>query len=177
MPRRPFSVPHAIDIVPAPGAPLGRADHTRRWALRFPDGAERFPGIIRPEAEAAAPVMGAMAPSAWATALVRVDLEVVLTDGAGPYLVDAEGTLVLVLGPHPAMGDLRVAMGQPDGATHHLGLVREVAGGVWGWFADARVPSTARVQALDGLVATGSPADVEGWTRVYRGTIPEAGLQ
>lgn len=170
-------MPHAIDIVAAPDAPLGRADHTRRWALRFPDGADRFPGVIRPEAEAAAAVMGAMAPAAWSTALVRVDLEVVLTDGAGPYLLDVDGTLVLVLGGHPAMADLCVAMGQPDGATHHVGLVREVAGGVWGWFADARVPSSARVQALDGLVTTGSPADVEGWARVFRGTIPEAGLQ
>jgi len=170
-------VHQGIDIVAAPDAPLGRADHTRRWALRFPDGTERFPGVIRPEGAAAAAVMGAMAPGGWGTALVRVDLEVVVSDGAGPYLLDAAGTLVLVLGPHPAMADLRVAMGQPDGATHHVGLVREVAGAVWGWFADARVPSGARVQALDGLVATGSATDVEGWARAFRGTIPEAGLQ
>lgn len=170
-------MPHAIDIVAAPDAPLGRSDHTRRWALRFPDGTERFPGIIRPEGEEATGVLGAMAPGAWDAALIRVRLEVLLTDGAGPHLVSADGTLVLVLGAHPAMPDLRVAMGQPDGASHHLGLTRELAGGVWGWFADARVPGTARIPALDELAATVSVADVEGWARRFRGSVPEAGLQ
>jgi hypothetical protein len=166
-----------IDVVAAPDAPLGRADATRRWALRFPDGRVRFPGVIRPDAAAAVDVLSAMAPDLWDAALVRVELEVVLSDGAGPYLVAPDGTLVLVLGTHPEIRDLAIAMGQPDGTRHLVGLVRELAGGVWGWWTSAGVPSSARVAALDALVELASADEVDGWARRFGGSCPTAGLQ
>ena len=170
-------MPPPIDIAAAPDAQLGRGDPTRRWALSFPDGVVRFPGLIRQEAESACEVLGAVAPGLWDAALVRVTLDVVLSDGAGPHLLAADGTLVLALGAHPAISDLTVAMGQPDGMSHRLGLVRELAGGVWGWWTSAAVPSAARVNALDGLAELASAADVEGWAHRFGGSLPEAGLQ
>ena len=42
----------SIAIREAPAAPAGSGDPTRRWALAFPDGATRFPGIARTEGQA-----------------------------------------------------------------------------------------------------------------------------
>ena len=49
-----------IRVVEAPRAPAGSGDSTRRWALGFPDGEDRFPGVTRLEAQAALPALIAL---------------------------------------------------------------------------------------------------------------------
>jgi hypothetical protein len=141
----------APELVACEGAALGSSDPTRRWGLRFRDGTVRFAGITRIEGVAAAAALGADPDPD--RALVQVTLPVVLSDGAGPHLVDADGRLVLVLGPHPHIAGASVAMGEaaPD---HALGLVEAAGvGGVWRWVARARVAPEGRIAALDAIDA------------------------
>lgn len=152
----------ATALVARPDAPAGGTDATRRWALAFSDGRERFPGIARTEA---GPVLSAPpAPAGeWDRLLVRVVLPVVLSDGAGPHLLDAEGRLVLALGAHPRLPDAALAMGEgrPD---HRVGLVTPVGdGALWRWLADDVVAPADRVAALDALDALGPDDDLGGW--------------
>ncbi|HEX2504110.1 MAG TPA: hypothetical protein VHK00_09205 [Miltoncostaeaceae bacterium] len=142
----------AIALRPAPAAPAGSGDPTRRWALDFPDGSTRFPGIARTEAETAIPELERMDPAEWDGALVEVSLPVLLSEGAGPYLLDAAGRITLALGAHPALAEQLVAMGEA-GPAHRLGLVRRVAGRVWSWTVDAEVMPGQRVEQLDRLDA------------------------
>ncbi len=142
----------AIALRPAPAAPAGSGDPTRRWALGFPDGSARFPGIARTEAQAVIPELGRMDPAEWDGALVEVALPVLLSEGAGPYLLDAAGRITLALGPHPALAEHLVAMGEP-GPAHRIGLVRRVAGRVWSWTVDAEVMPGRRVEELERLDA------------------------
>ena len=113
----------AIALVPAPGAPAGASDATRRWALAFPDGVIRFAGLTPEEAAALPAVMDGWAPGRWDRALVEVALPVIVSDGAGPYLLDATGRITLALGDHPTLPGLRVAMGEAR-PRHRVGLVR-----------------------------------------------------
>jgi hypothetical protein len=153
------------EIVPAPGAALGRPDPTRRWAVRLPgSAADLHGGLTRPEAAAAAPVLARLGPEAAARALVRVTLPVVLSDGAGPHLADADGLLVLVLGPHRAVTGGWVALGQPGPGRDRMGLVADLGeGGVWCWRACAEVPAADRVAALTALDALGGSAGLADW--------------
>ena len=84
-------------------------------------------------------------------ALVEISLPV-LSEGAGPYLLDAAGRITLALGTHPALAEQLVAMGEA-GPAHRLGLVRRVAGRVWSWTVDAEVMPAQRVEQLDRLDA------------------------
>lgn len=137
--------------MPAPEAPAGRSDPTRRWALAFPGGDVRFPGVARPEGARALGGLAGLEPSELERALLEVVLPVVVSEGAGPYLLDAEGRLTLALGPHPRVADAAVAMSQPL-PRYRLGLVRRRGeGGVWTWLAVADVPEELRVAALDDL--------------------------
>ena len=158
-----------ITLVASPRAPAGSGDPSRRWALAFPDGIERFAGVTRPEAEAAAPALGAIGPAGWEAALVEVTLAVVLSEGAGPYMLDAAGRITLVLGPHPALPGVHLAMGEP--APHHrIGLVRRRADGpVWEWIARRDVAPEGRVAALDGLDAVPDLVAAGEWERAPRG--------
>lgn len=157
-----------IRLVQAPRAPAGSGDPSRRWALAFGDGAERFPGITRPEGDAAAAELARMPPDGWDAALVEVVLAVVLSDGAGPYLIDAAGRITLVLAAHPALEDVHLAMGEPV-PDHRIGLVRRRPGGpVWEWIARAEVPPEGRVAALDELDALTDPAGAGAWERTAR---------
>ena len=157
----------APELVASDGAALGSSDPTRRWALRFADGSVRFAGVTRIEGFAVAPALaGAPDP---ARALVQVTLPVVLSDGAGPHLVDADGRLVLALGPHPHVADASVAMGEaaPD---HAVGLVEPAGdGGLWRWVARARVAPDGRVAALDALDAAPDREAAARWERDHRG--------
>jgi len=81
--------------------------------------------------------------------LVAVVLPVVLSDGAGPYVIDASGGLVLVLGPHRRLPGGLVAMG-PAEPDHAIGLV-ERSGAGWRWIARAEVAPADRIAALDEL--------------------------
>lgn len=158
----------APELVECRGAALGGSDATRRWGLRFPDGRTRFAGVTRPEGLAAAPVLAELAGVDAERALVQVALPVLLSEGAGPHLVDASGRLVLVLGPHPSVAEARVAMGEPS-PDHAVGLVEPVEGGVWRWLARAAVEPSGRVAALDALDAVADRASAIAWERARRG--------
>ena len=97
----------------APDAPLGGGDPTRRHAVRA-DGRALMPGLTRPEAEDAREWLAVVPAPDRPLALAEVALPVLLTDGAGPHLLGADGALVLVLGPHPWLQGARVAMGAPS---------------------------------------------------------------
>lgn len=157
----------APELVASEGAALGGSDPTRRWGLRFGDGVVRFAGVTRTEGAAAAEALaGEPDPD---RVLVHVTLPVVLSDGAGPHLVDAGGRLVLVLGPHPHLAGASVAMGEaaPD---HAIGVVEPAdAGGLWRWVALARVAPGGRVAALDAIDAAPDRAAAVRWERERRG--------
>ncbi|HTI34871.1 MAG TPA: hypothetical protein VL422_14425 [Miltoncostaea sp.] len=157
----------APELVVCEGAALGSSDPTRRWGLRFPDGIIRFAGVTRIEGFAAAVALGAEPDPD--RALVQVTLAVVLSDGAGPHLVDADGRLVLALGPHPHIAGASVAMGEaaPD---HAIGLVEAAGdGGVWRWVARARVAPEGRIAALDGIDAAPDREAAARWEGRPRG--------
>lgn len=158
-----------IAIVAAPRAPAGSGDPSRRWALAFPDGIERFAGITRLEGEAVIPALGASRADRWEAALVEVTLAVLLTEGAGPYMLDASGRITLVLGPHPALSGIHLAMGEPT-PDHRIGLVRRrVDGPVWEWVVRSDVAPDRRVGALDELDALTDLAAAGEWERAARG--------
>lgn len=148
-------------VVPAADAVLGAADVTRRWALSFSDGVVRLPGITRPEGERAAGALASLSPETWDRALVEVALPVLVSDGAGPHMVDAAGGLVLAVAPHPVARGARVAMGGPAGLV--VGIVRPVGPGAWVWNARATVSPERRIAALDELDAARSEAAVDAW--------------
>jgi hypothetical protein len=157
----------APELVGSDGAALGSSDPTRRWALRFADGSVRFAGVTRIEGFAAAAAL-AREPDP-GRALVQVTLPVVLSDGAGPHLVDADGRLVLALGPHPHVAETWVAMGEaaPD---HAIGLVEPAGdGGLWRWVTRARVVPEGRVAALDALDAAPDREAAARWERQHPG--------
>lgn len=158
-----------IAIVAAPSAPIGSGDISRRWALAMPDGVERFAGVTRPEGQSAATAIAATDPGSWDRMLVEVTLAVVLSDGAGPYLLDARGRLTLVLGPHRGISRAHVTMGDADG-DQGIGLTRRLgAGPVWEWIARAEVPQARVVAALDSLDELIDPSGVAEWERDVRG--------
>jgi hypothetical protein len=138
------------EVVAVPDAPLGAADATRRWGVRCPDAKVRWPGVTRPEAAAlvARVTAGAFAPD---ELLIQVDLGVVLSDGAGPYLVDADGLLVLVVDAHPVLAGLHIVMGQPGPERARIGACR------------ADVPAAARIAALDALVGADREGALQAW--------------
>jgi hypothetical protein len=159
------------DVVAADDAPLGSGDPTRRWALRCDDGITRWPGITRNEA---AGMAAALASRSNADGLVAViDLGVVLSDGAGPYLVDADGVLVLVVDRHPMLAGSAIAMANLTTDRMRIGLVREAGAPAWEWVVTAELAAADRVSALDALVGIGDPSGLHIWNRVWdrrRGT-------
>ena len=157
-----------IAVVAAPDAPAGGADPTRRHALRFPDGRTRFPGLARDEAEDLGPAIGAEGPARWDRLLVEVALPVVLSDGAGPHLLDDAGRLTLALADHPRLAPARVAMGAPAPA-HRIGVVRPTGvRRLWEWLADAEVEPARRVDALEALDGVADAVGLERWQRRER---------
>ncbi len=153
----------AIHLVPAPDAPAGRADTTRRWAISFPDGRARFPGVAPHEGDDACAALVDADAGAWDRFLVEIVLPVILSDGAGPYLLDAEGRVTLALGDHPQMEGVRVAMGEAS-PGHRIGAVRRVGEGrLWEWVADAVVAPAHRVDALDALDRAADDAALLRW--------------
>lgn len=141
-------------------APLAGGDPTRRFGVDV-GGVVRFPGLTRPEANDACTWLGTMDGDACATALVPVELGVVLSDGAGPHLLDADGTLVLVLGPHAHIAGASVAMGSPS-PLHAVGLVRPDGPG-WRWIVRAAVGDAQRIAALDALDVCADEAAAREW--------------
>lgn len=183
LPRRPGRAPglwlstvtdtvDAPPVVPAPEAPAGAGDVTRRFAVRG-SGRDLFAGLTRPEAQATATALAALPPDEWAVCLVAIRLPVLLTDAAGPHLLDADGRITLALGPHPHIAGARVAMGEPFGrrALHRLGALRRLGEGpLWRWLAHASVPHAQRVAALDDLAGCGAEDELTAWGARWSGT-------
>jgi hypothetical protein len=165
VPPEPARAP--IAIREAPAAPAGSGDPTRRWALAFPDGALRFPGIARTEGQAVLAALEAVDPGDWDRHLVEVALPVLLSEGAGPHLLDAGGRLTLALAPHPSLAGERIAMGEAAPA-HRIGLVRRVEGRLWRWTADAEVDPARRVEELGRLDAVADEAAARRWQEEAR---------
>lgn len=152
-----------IGVVAVPDAALGAGDPTRRWGVRCPDDRVRWPGVTRFEAVGLVQAGSALAATP-DDVLAQVDLGVVLSDGAGPYLVDADGLLVLVVDVHPVLAGLHVAMGQPGPEWARIGAVRPLgSGGCWSWVCRADVPVSARIAVLDLLVAADGDAALQAW--------------
>jgi hypothetical protein len=146
MARSPDSAP---TVIPAPSAPLGRTDPTRRFALDVGPGPPAFPGLARDEAEDLAAALPARTRPDTRRFLVRVTLPVLLSDGAGPHLLDDAGRLTLALADHPQLAGLRVAMGEAS-PGHRIGVVapREEPR-LWQWEAEAIVAPARRLEALE----------------------------
>jgi len=152
-----------MELVAVADAPLGAGDPSRRWGIRCPDGQVRWPGITRLEAAALVDALSATA-AAPDDVLAQLELGVVLSDGAGPYLADADGLLVLVVDGHPAITGLHIAMGQPGPDRARIGVVRPLGlGGCWWWAGRVDVPASARIGVLDGLVAADDDAALQAW--------------
>lgn len=149
------------EAVPADNAPLGSGDPTRRWALRCDDGATRWPGVTRNEALALAAAL-ADRPAADGV-LAQVELGVVLSDGAGPYLVDADGLLVLVVDRHPGLEAMHIAMGNTATDRVRIGALGRIAPAAWMWVASAELAARDRIAALDELAAATDRGALQVW--------------
>lgn len=160
-------------MIRAPDAPMAAGDPTRVHALRAADRV-LMPGLTRPEAQAACAWLDRVPPPDRPLALAEVALPVVLTDGAGPHLLDADGGLVLALGPHPAIAGARVAMGAAS-PLHAVGLVRPLGNGGWIWLVRAHVEDAGRVAALDELDGLPDADAIAAWAAVRAGAVPSLG--
>jgi hypothetical protein len=149
-----------FSVRPAPDAALAGGDPGRRMAIRYPDGRDRHPGLTRPEAERAIPVLAEQA--AWDDLLIAIELPVLLSEGAGPHLVAADGALVLALADHPGLPG-RIAMSASGVEGHLVGLVLLVTHPLWVWRARALVSEVDRVGALDALDAVADTGALERW--------------
>ncbi len=127
-----------------------------------------LPGLTRPEAEAACEWLSALDESDLALALAEVVLPVVLTGGAGPYLLDADGALMLALADHPAVPGARVVMGAVPGGSA-VGAARPVSGPGWAWLVRACVDDTGRVRALDEMSDACTAAELRQWADRWGG--------
>lgn len=155
-------------VVAAPSAVLGGADATRRYAVRCGDGVVRFAGVTRPEGLATASVLAGRPALDVDATLVEIALPVVVSDGAGPYLVDAAGSLVLAVADHDAIPGARVAIGG-TGPHNVVGVVAPAERPVWTWEASARVPHERRVACLDELATVRSRAEIAAWESRWAG--------
>lgn len=154
----------------APGAPIGAADASRRWALAR-HGRTAFPGLTAPEAERYGVALGARDPG---DLLVGVALDALLTGGAGPHVLTGDGALGIVLGPHPHVHGVHVCMGEAGEGDRVVGAVEELGGGVWRWLARRRVPRDAHVAALDAVADARDARELASWSR-WPGVGPDDG--
>lgn len=161
--------PAGFAPVAAPDAPAAGSDPTRRWAIRFPDGRARLAGVTRTEADRLVSLVAGQPPAAWDDLLAEVALPVLLSDGAGPHLLDDAGRLVLVLAPHGILGGVSVAMGEPA-PDHRVGVVERLTSDpLWRWRASARVGADRRVACLDALAAVAADDGLAEWARRWAG--------
>ncbi len=158
-----------MEVIRVADAPIGGSDPTRRFAVRC-DGRVLMPGLTRPEAVAACGWLGALASADRVMALAEVTLPVVLTDGAGPHLLDGDGRLVLVLAPHPALPEAFLAMGA-SATGYRVGVVRAVGGTGWAWLARADTAAADRVAVLDDLDAVADAHALRAWAGRWAGAV------
>jgi hypothetical protein len=164
-------------VVPADDAALGSGDPTRRWALADGQGVVRWPGLTRNEADALANVLSASGSVDPDAVLGQVELGVVLSDGAGPYLVDADGVLVLVVDAHPHLDGVAIAIANTATDRVRIGAVRPLAAPAgWEWVARAGCAAADRIGALDDLARTESLQGLQGWSRTWDGRGARPGI-
>jgi len=164
-----------MQIIPANDAALGSGDPTRRWALADHRGAVRWPGLTRNEADALAVALSVSDPADADAVLGQVELGVVLSDGAGPYLLDADGVLVLVIDAHPRVDGVAIAMANTATDRVRIGAVRPLAAaGGWQWLARTGCAAVDRIRALDELAAATTTAGLREWHQTWnaRGVEP-----
>jgi hypothetical protein len=149
-----------FSIREVPEAALAGGDPGRRWAIAGPDGRDRHPGLTRPEAEGAIPLVAER--PAWDDLLIAIALPVLLSEGAGPHLLAADGGLVLPLADHPRLSG-RIAMSAPGAGGQVVGLVAVQRAPLWIWRARAVVSEPERVAALDALDAVADTAALARW--------------
>jgi len=165
-------IPFMMDVVAVPDARLGASDVTRRWGMQRPDGRIGWPGITAVEGDRAARGCDSCASSTFDDALVCIDLGVVLSDGAGPYLLDADGVLVLIVAQHPALIACHIALGQYDDGRFRIGVVRDCAmNGWWRWEGYRDVSMDEQIAALDACHALASDQDLTRWADAPRSDV------
>lgn len=147
-------------------APLGASDTTRRFAVRLPDGEVRFRGVTRMEGAALCDRLRGLRAVPADDLLVSIGLPVMVSDGAGPYLLAADGSLVLVLGPHPTIQGALVAMGQTN-PDQLVGTVRDDPSAGWHWTACASVDPERHIGALDGLAEATDLSGLRAWSTLW----------
>jgi hypothetical protein len=166
-------------------------DPTRNKGLRLGPGARvLFPGLTSDEAERLAGEIGHVvgggaggrgdAGGAADRLLVRIDVPAILSDGAGPHLLDAFGHLTIAIADHPRIGGTRVAMGEPH-PGHTIGLVAPLRPGeetpfVWRWVGRRDVSPGDRVAGLDELDSLESVEATAAWER-RAGPAPRGNLR
>lgn len=168
----------AVSVVAARSG-LSAADPTRSRGIQVGSrGRALFPGLTPVEADRfAQELRDALSPDSVgdeirpeviaSELLVRVELPAILSDGAGPHLLDAAGRLTIAVGPHSLISGARLAMGEPH-PEHTIGLVQPLYDGDehpfgWRWIGRRDVPPAGRVAALDQLDALESVEAVAAW--------------
>ncbi len=146
--------------IPVPASPLAGGDPTRRFGIGA-DGEVMFAGLTRPESEAVAQWLEGFDASARTAALIPIELGVVLSDGAGPHLLDVSGALVLVVGEHSHVPGAWVAMGVPSPLCGVGAVERD--GHVYRWIGRVEVAEAGRVAVLDALDACTDRDAVHRW--------------
>lgn len=150
---------------------MSAADPTRSQGIGLGSGTRaRFPGLTVAEAERVGRDLDVEPESDIAATLertlVRIDLPAVLSDGAGPHLLDADGHLTLALGVHPKIDGTRVVMGEPH-PEHAVGLVTPISDEepsfLWRWLGRRDVSPADRVRALDEIHDLASIEAVMAW--------------
>lgn len=152
---------------------LTAGDPTRSRGIRLASGDHVFfPGLTPGEAAGAVAEMAggvgeSLEDARLESLLVRIDLAAILSDGAGPHLLDAAGRLTIAVGPHPIISGARLAMGEPH-PEHTIGVVRPLRDPdehplMWRWIGRREVPPAGRAAALDELDELESVEAVVAW--------------
>jgi len=140
------------EIVTADSA-LSGVDPSRRYGLALGGGAPAFAGLGHDEAERVAAALGGLSQVGAGALLVEVVLPIVLSDGAGPHLLDVDGRLTLAVADHPTIPGARIAVGAAS-PLQRIGLVRRAepaSAPLWEWLAVREAPESQRVAVLDEL--------------------------
>jgi hypothetical protein len=143
---------------------LSGVDPARRYGLAVGGRAMIFGGLGHDEAEEVAAALAALGPDRPpAGVLIEVALPIILSDGAGPHLVDVDGRLTLAVADHPTIPGARVAIGSPN-PRQRIGVVRRLEPApLWEWLAVREVPEAARIVTLDEVDRLVDERDATRW--------------